>query len=499
MNKIYFKEIFEYPITEFKYHLENDLNDRIFFSGKYGIGKTSFLEDFFKSSNQQEILGSEKYDVFRVFPVNYSISSNEDIIKYLKYDIVIELLKKKTQIEEIDLGFIDTLPVYLKNNLHKVAAAMVLMIPKLGKDVVEIFEKIDKLKEEFLKFHEESSESAGDKMIAYLEQIEMKEGGIYENDVVTKLISNTISKTKPKESILIVDDIDRLDPEHVFRILNVFASHFDSNNFSGQKNKFNFDKIIIVCDFNNIRNVYHHKYGSNVDFMGYIDKFYSSDIYYFDNRKAIKGVILEIFQTIKFKLNTSDSSEEPTLKKFYFSNGFLGELLQLFLDRSYIGLRNIIKMNQKVLRYHFEEISFDDRNRSIYAYRVPLTMQLKLLRDFLGDSENMIKVFRKCLVRNEQLKNHDYYFEHLLYIFSNKNHSFHREETYVFLYKGQQFFVDAKTNSGNSQIRNVNVFQYAGDDQNGKPLKGETYDPSTELFWQLAIDVTEQLVTLGYL
>ena len=101
MEQAYFKEIFEYPIKEFQEHLENPFNERIIFSGKYGIGKTKFLSDFFTIENQNSILKSEKYDVYRLFPTNYSIASNEDILRYIKYDIIIEMLKKSVTLDEI--------------------------------------------------------------------------------------------------------------------------------------------------------------------------------------------------------------------------------------------------------------------------------------------------------------------------------------------------------------------------------------------------------------
>src|SRR6185369_2400611 len=172
MKDVHFEEIFEYPIKEFKEHLENPENERIIFSGKYGIGKTKFLENFFLPENQIRLLGLEKYDVYKIFPVNYSISSNQDILRYIKYDIILELLRKAKTIDEINLSYLKTLPDFIKKNLHRVAASMVYMIPKLGKEIVDAFDKIDKLKEEFLKFHDEANESEGDKMIKYLEELE---------------------------------------------------------------------------------------------------------------------------------------------------------------------------------------------------------------------------------------------------------------------------------------------------------------------------------------
>lgn len=499
MSQIYFREVFEYPIKEFKSHLENDLNERIFFSGKYGIGKTKFLEDFFEAGNQTQIFGSDKYDVFRVFPVNYSISSNEDIIKYIKYDLIIELLKKTTNIDNIDLRFIDTLPLFLKKNLYKVAAGIILMTPKLGKEIADIFEKVNQLREEFVQFHETLNQGDGDKMIEYIEQMETQEGGIYENDIITRIISNTISGNSNKKSILIVDDIDRLDPEHVFRILNVFASHFDSNNGSGKKNKFNFEKIIVVCDLNNIRNIFYHRYGNNVDFIGYIDKFYSSDIYNFDNKRAIKGILSNVFNEIKFEVKGSERDEEKTLRQFYFKNGFLVSLLCLFLDRSHIGLRSLVKLNQKIINYHYEQIVFNVNYGEVSSWKIPLTMQIKLLRDFLGDYDHTMKVLDKCLQRDESIENMEYFFGHLLFIYSGRARQYYRDGAFVFNYEGEQIVIDATVSFGNDQINAINLFHFDGKNEKGEFIKVKMYEPTTKQFWQLLLKTCMQLNRCGYL
>ena len=72
---------------KFESHLKIKNNTRILFSGKFGIGKTYFLNDFFE-------IKKEDYEAFHLFPVNYQITSNENIIEFLKYDILVELLKK---------------------------------------------------------------------------------------------------------------------------------------------------------------------------------------------------------------------------------------------------------------------------------------------------------------------------------------------------------------------------------------------------------------------
>ena len=84
-------EEFSIPIkTEtdrFKSHLDLPDNSRVFFSGIFGIGKTYFLNNFFSEQ--------EDYESIFLRPVHYSIANNEDIIKYIKYDICFELLTKK--------------------------------------------------------------------------------------------------------------------------------------------------------------------------------------------------------------------------------------------------------------------------------------------------------------------------------------------------------------------------------------------------------------------
>ena len=70
---------------QFKSHLEN--NNKIFFSGKYGMGKTMFMENFFRKSEISDCY----YPVF-VSPLKYLISTNENIFQLLKFDIFNKLL-----------------------------------------------------------------------------------------------------------------------------------------------------------------------------------------------------------------------------------------------------------------------------------------------------------------------------------------------------------------------------------------------------------------------
>ncbi len=64
---------------EFDDFLNMGENSRVLFSGKFGIGKTHFLNEFFKEQK-------DLYEVFHLYPLNYQINSNDDIAALLKYD-----------------------------------------------------------------------------------------------------------------------------------------------------------------------------------------------------------------------------------------------------------------------------------------------------------------------------------------------------------------------------------------------------------------------------
>jgi len=116
----------------------------------------------------------------------------------------------------------------------------------------------------------------------YIEQIKTK--NISETDYLSQLLKEKIFKQKGnKRSVLVLDDLDRIDPEHIFRILNILSAYFEKEH----ENKFGFDLIVIVADYTNLKNFFHHKYGMETDFSGYVDKFFTISPYYFDNKKTV--------------------------------------------------------------------------------------------------------------------------------------------------------------------------------------------------------------------
>jgi len=314
-----FKISIERLFPKFNEHLDIENNSRILFSGKFGIGKTYFLNEFFENKKGD-------YEVFHLFPVNYQITSNENIIEFLKYDILIELLKKDKDIVQkndysnlIDLQRL--LYIWGKDNFVEIFKTGVSIIPKLGKPLKEVVG----LTENFWKF-KKGIEAGGQGLVDnFLKEI--KEKNILETDSLSELLKRKIKKQKgKKQSILILDDLERIDPEHIFRILNVFSAHLDSNN-EEIPNKFNFDKIILVADIKNLRSIFHYRYGDQTDFNGYFNKFFSEEVFQFKNEEIIAEVMDEVISHFQIK-NMKDIESALGI------NGFLRIILKDILLRS---------------------------------------------------------------------------------------------------------------------------------------------------------------------
>ncbi|HBL78032.1 MAG TPA: hypothetical protein DD458_22605, partial [Prolixibacteraceae bacterium] len=290
-------------------------NFRIIFSGPFGIGKTYFLDKFFTARSDQY------YPVF-LCPVNYSLLSNEDVFKLIKYDILYQLIQDKDfGFDEVfDFTKLDYAKSFFSENQFLILFNLMKNLPKI-KQVVPIAEMIEKLLKKFKEGWKEINDNSELSILRDF-QSETETNFLLEFDDVSQLIADQLDQLVEKkrkenaiQKVLVIDDLDRLDPEHIFRLFNVFSAHFDQVNYriaeNGEKlpeNKFGFDKIIFVCDIENIRKIFAHKYGEGVDFSGYIDKFYSKQIFYLLHKDAFQKNIQKYidlqFQNMKlFKVD----------------------------------------------------------------------------------------------------------------------------------------------------------------------------------------------------
>jgi hypothetical protein len=315
----------------FEDHLSIQENKRIIFSGKFGIGKTFFLKKYFQSLNK-------RFNTIFISPVNYVVNHNEDIFELIKADILKYLfLNSKIELKKLpEDNTVQKISNYVESKEFIILKFFINTLNKLNpavetpKKIIDILGQfIEKYKAAISLKQTTNSEDA----FEYLSLTNEHIGGIYEHNYITKLINVFLKeiKTGVKENVLIIDDLDRVDPDHIFRILNILSAH---NDHFDSDNKFLFDKIILVCDIQNIKHIYTHKYGVNVDFEGYIDKFYTSDFFIFSNNDALSKYVEE-YSRVYTSIYEKDFWE-VTLKALLNSNVLtLRKLIKHTLDLKY--------------------------------------------------------------------------------------------------------------------------------------------------------------------
>lgn len=343
------------PSNNFKAHIDLNDNVKILFSAPFGQGKSTFLKYFFEQHQKE-------FEVFKVFPVNYSISHNEDVFKYIKTEILFQLLGRDIEFDKSDFTYFDTLPAFFTKDPIRILAPLLKLIPKVGKTAHEVFQDLYKIANEYLDYHHQSQ--VDDEKLAkdFIEEMYKNEGSIFEDNFFTQLIRQQLEKLKiknNKKNVLIIEDLDRMDPEHIFRILNVFAAHFDTPEYlEGYTNKFGFDKIIIVADYENIKNIFSYRYGPNVNFSGYINKYYSREPFYFDNKNAV----IEYIDAMNFSKNEIHQTGYLILKTILCDMNSLNLLsLREILKLQKNDIENEMLNNQtnnKLEKYYFSAFDY---------------------------------------------------------------------------------------------------------------------------------------------
>jgi len=319
------------PSSLFQKHLDDGSNNCILFSGKFGTGKSTFLEHFFLSKY-------DKYFTIILKPINYAVSSNSDIFEIIKVDIIKELfLKGALNIEE---EIKVTKPEVLVNYVYKKPLSLVRTILS-GISISSGFTGVDfdfsilnDLAEGFKKFEDKyNSQLQSDSNIGreYIVDSLTKVGSFHEFNIISQIIRNTISELNRLDikTVLVIDDLDRIDPEHIFRILNVFSAHnsFKINEKDIIENKFAFSKVVLVADKLNLQHLFKHRYGEAADFEGYISKFYSKKIFDFTNEMAVVSYL---------RSNQFDTFNDRERE-------FLKILMITMLRHGLLRIRNLIK------------------------------------------------------------------------------------------------------------------------------------------------------------
>lgn len=378
---------------EFLKHLQIEGNERIIFSGQFGIGKTTFLKEF-KEAHKN------KYRIFHLFPINYSVASNEDIFELVKYDLFYEVLeyvveeKKTDLLVGLDMTKKEFLPFFLAQNWNSVGKSFLKFIPKVGKSIADFVEEYEKLKNLFDSKLKEFNKSHGDLIRVFSEGLQNKAGQLYEFDqfseILKELIKDLNSEDNRKENVLIIDDLDRVDPDHLFRLLNVFAAHvdFDKEN----SNKFGFDRVVFVLDIKNVRRIFENRYGQGVDFSGYIDKFFSNEVFSFESFVNISESIDNILLSIR-----SDHRDYQFNSNNEYIYSELKFLLLTFFKVGALNLRALFKLENWDFSLKNHSIIYKEDYNKVNTSLIIQALIFDIMTFVLGTSSALSGAISKCI------------------------------------------------------------------------------------------------------
>jgi len=318
--------------SRFNNILLDDDNKQILLSGPFGSGKTTFLKKYFESRKD--------YNIFRIFPVNYVLHDNSDIFEILKYDIILELINKDA-FQVLDIDNLTKYVFSIAQSVDKAVGKIINRFSETGKSVVEAAEIIEKS----LQQNQSEFKKLEDPLLSVRAFLNItKTYKKYSNkDYVTSVIQEKLkllSNEGNSKNVLIVDDMDRIDPDHLFRIISIFSSHIDMDT---QENKFGFDKIIFVGDNENFRSMYLHRYGILNNYNAYISKLCSKSPFNFDPDRELYLQIIDVIDGIKFKYLGSDNSFSLYDKKNPAKNRYLNYIVCSLIKSGAISLRELIK------------------------------------------------------------------------------------------------------------------------------------------------------------
>lgn len=303
-------------LIAFEKHLKN--NERVILSAKFGDGKTYFLDEFKERfSKGKEYL--TKYEFITLYPVNYQVSDNKEIFEYIKRDILIQMVLKGMIEPNCQISEAHYLQHYIMNNHLTLVQDIIQVLPSLGIGNEGLvwtglmaglsgLSFLNTQKEKYEQFKKDIESMDDIKLVEkFCSSFADQQGGCYELDLITEIIIQSIKKFKEEHKgtnvVLIIEDMDRLDPAHLFRLLNIFSAHLDRYNIYKKteelsdyilSNKFGFDNIITVFDYDNTKEIFAHFYGENANFEGYINKFISGNVF----RYSINQVATENLNTL---------------------------------------------------------------------------------------------------------------------------------------------------------------------------------------------------------
>lgn len=348
-------------------------SERMILSAKFGDGKTYLLNKFIEQDDKQ----NPKYYFVVLHPVNYVVEENRDIFEYIKRDILFQLLQDDKLLDTE--GTLDKIVKAVSENISIGEVWDFLLslvhIPEL-KSVGKLIEKCAVKVSKIRKSYQENQLMPYN----YVNSFALKTGSIAECDGFTQLIQKTldiIEQTRQCKTVLIIEDMDRLDPGHLFRILNVLGAQIDNPYFlsdtenAGEErnpNKFGFSKILLVMDYSTSKHIFHHFYGNEAEYEGYMQKF-------LDNRPFIFSLRAEAQKMLREKI----------MEVCHIDNNFFGKELKNCFNSGatptiidYITKQSVRRCKQLVLQ-EIDKFIRKDENSMKFLRTLRILVYIKLI------------------------------------------------------------------------------------------------------------------------
>lgn len=285
-------------IKDFKKHLKS--HPRTILSARFGDGKSFFL-----AAAQKEL--KRWYSFLTIYPVNYQVAENQDIFEYIKRDILFQLYERGMVPNSYAIPDDIASYFFLRKNWKDFATEVLEELSLFDetnaiKATVGAAKFLKSMKVKYEAFKNNGGE-IGANLDWFLESFDRK--GIYEADPITAILSDIIkswrSNNRGQKLCLVFEDMDRIDPAHLFRILNVISAHMDYGYKYGLSpssrslvgNKFGVDNIVICLDYCNLKAIFHHFYGQKASFEGYINKFSDKGIFHYSLNEQVTKYYLD--------------------------------------------------------------------------------------------------------------------------------------------------------------------------------------------------------------
>lgn len=317
------------PVDDAMQRFEDHLlsHDRVVLSAKFGDGKTFFLKKF----KEKCMMDAESpFEFITLYPVNYQVLGNKDIFELIKHDVLLQILQAGIIDVKYEITDRMAFEFYVQSHFCTVGESSFEMLKSCGADdmvtkgFLAAFKSVNwlkSLKDKVGEFKKEIDQTAF--LDNYLSTFD--ENSVYENDIITKIIRDNIKAYQEKNGkrvVLVIEDMDRLDPAHLFRIMNVFSAHMDYGYRSMQPidsslvgNKFGVSNVVFVMHEKNTEALFHHFYGECADYDGYMSKFYNKDIFRFSLAEEKENYALAL-------ISEETGLGEERINE-YFDKGFL--------------------------------------------------------------------------------------------------------------------------------------------------------------------------------